>query len=186
MKSFLFSCSVGFLFAGMSLYSACAKADEPGTLTETEVSHCEEYASVHGTSEQACENEALASHVTVAPALSKMEISYCDEYADAHYHGPRDKKSNAPIETNEAFITLESQCEMQWQIVAAQWEPAYMNEIAVMAIAAGTAEGTSYAEAEALAKKYHALGVEQVGQDLWIPLAEDTHPGTVGGLIPFK
>lgn len=152
MKSFLFSCSVGMLFAGMSLYSACAKADQPGE-----------------------------------PVLSKMEISYCSEWADAHYHGPRDKKTNAPDESNPAFIAAQDSCELQWKIVAVQWdEPAYLNEIAVMAMAAGTAEGTTYAEATAIAKRYGALGVEQVGQDLWIPMAQDTHPGIVGTAIPFK
>ncbi len=152
MKSFLFSCSVGFLFAGMSLYSGCAKADQPGE-----------------------------------PSLTRPEISYCSEWADAHFHGARDPKTNAPDESSPAFIAAQDSCEMQWKIVAVQWdEPAYMNEIAIMAMAAGTAEGISYAEASAIADKSGALGVEQVGQDLWIPMAEDTHPGTVGTAIPFR
>lgn len=152
MKSFLFSCSVGLFFSGVSLYSACAKADTASAYT-----------------------------------LTHAEMGYCSEWADAHYHGPRDKRTNAPDESNPAFIAAQDSCEMQWKIVAVQWdEPAYMNEIAVMAIAAGTAEGMDYAEAQAIAKKYGAKGVEQVGQDLWIPMDSDTHPGTVGGAIPFK
>lgn len=130
---------------------------------------------------------AKADSMPSVPPLSKAEISYCNEWADAHYHGPRDKKSNAPDFYNPAFTSLEESCETQWQIAQVQWdEPAYLNEIAIMAMAAGTAEGTSYAEAMATAKKYHAAGVEQVGQDLWIPMVANTHPGTVGSAIPFE
>lgn len=135
MKSFIFSTSIGLVFACSSLYSACAKADQPG-----------------------------------APVLTKAEISYCSQWADARYTGKRNPKNNGPDFESAEYNDAEESCELQWKMVAMQWDdPENLDRVAIIAMAAGTAEGMGYFEAQALAKKYRT-GVERVGPDLWAPI----------------
>lgn len=113
---------------------------------------------------------ALSTAATChAAPLTRAEVAYCSEYADAQFRHAGADGFDAP---DAAFEGAAEECEFQWRMLAAQWdEPAYLDQLAVLGIAAGTAEGMSYADAMREAAKHGSLGVEQVGAGLWAPIA---------------
>lgn len=101
-----------------------------------------------------------------AAELPRAEVAYCQQWADAQYGFALDAGSGLP---DAAYEGAEEQCEVQWMALAAQWDaPADVEQLAVLGLASGAAEGMTRDQAMARAKAEGACGVTRVAPELYV------------------